>query len=652
MPETKRGRYVDNNDIDDEQLEPEVTMEIGYSKVIIVDNIPIVAQDKFDKLKGVLQKIFSQVGPIREFSLPHDETHTTKGYAFVEFTTSETAESAIQKINGYRLDKQHVFRVTSFDDFQKFLNVPETYQAPEVKPYEAKENLWTWCAEKRLIDQYVIRYGDWTEILWNEFKPSEDPESVMKRKDWSDAYVRWSPRGTYLLTTHPQGVAIWGGPQWHKIMRFPHQGVKFVDFSPCERFLVTASPQLQENDNPKDPQCIIVWDSRTGKKLRGFLGANTSQWPVLKWSHDDKYLARIGEDSISVYETPNMDLLDKKSIKIFGVKDFAWSPTANLISYFVPETGNQPARVALMEIPSKTDKYQKNLFNVVDCKLHWQSNGDYLAVKIERQKTKKQTISSFEIFRLREKNVPIESLELKDNVQNFAWEPKGNRFAIIHGEGSKPDVSFYALEKTVKLLKTLEKKPVNGLFWSPTGDFIVLANLNSVNGNLEFLWVSEMETIGTEEHFNCSSVEWDPTGRQVVTSVSFWNHQIETGYNVYNFQGKLLKHVLKDKFYQLLWRPRPPSLLPEDKQKSIKKNLKKYEKEYRRQDNLVKTQEEEERFKKREALRTEFQNYLAQKRKEHEEESEIRRKLRSGEDSDDEDDYEYRDEWVEEIEEN
>lgn len=73
-----------------------------------------------------------------------------------------------------------------------------------------------------------------------------------------------------------------------------------------------------------------------------------------------------------------MDLLDKKSVKILGVKDFAWSPSANIISYFVPvciylfgtnllqETGNQPARVALMDIPAKTDKYQKNLFNVVD----------------------------------------------------------------------------------------------------------------------------------------------------------------------------------------------------------------------------------------------------------------------------------------------
>lgn len=92
-----------------------------------------------------------------------------------------------------------------------------------------------------------------------------------------------------------------------------------------------------------------------------------------------------------------------------------------------------------------------------------------MAVKIERQKTKKQTVSSFEIFRLREKNVPIESLELKDTVQSLAWEPKvtliknkfdfqGNRFAIIHGEGTKPDVSFYQMEKTVKLLSKFHRR--------------------------------------------------------------------------------------------------------------------------------------------------------------------------------------------------
>jgi uncharacterized protein with WD repeat len=44
-------------------------------------------------------------------------------------------------------------------------------------------------------------------------------------------------------------------------------------------------------------------------------------WPAFKWSHDDKYLARMvsgPNGMISVYETPGMGLLDKKSIKVFS----------------------------------------------------------------------------------------------------------------------------------------------------------------------------------------------------------------------------------------------------------------------------------------------------------------------------------------------
>ena len=45
------------------------------------------------------------------------------------------------------------------------------------------------------------------------------------------------------------------------------------------------------------------------------------QWPVFKWNHNGEYLARSGtkpgeHDSIMVYQTPSMKLLDKKSIKV------------------------------------------------------------------------------------------------------------------------------------------------------------------------------------------------------------------------------------------------------------------------------------------------------------------------------------------------
>jgi len=219
---------------------------------------------------------------------------------------------------------------------------------------------------------------------------------------------------------------VWGGASWNKLGRFPHAGVKLIDFSPCEKYLVTASPQYQDNDNPKDPQCIIVWDVRTGKKLRGFLvqtvGGAPISWPLFKCSFDDKYLARISEDTISIYETPSLDLLDKKSLKIPGVKDFAWSPSDHIISYFVPEANDKPASVVLVEIPSRKERRQKSLFSVSDCKMHWQSSGDFLCVKVDRHtKTKKTTYTDFELFRIREKGIPIEQLEIKETIVAFAW---------------------------------------------------------------------------------------------------------------------------------------------------------------------------------------------------------------------------------------
>ena len=35
-------------------------------------------------------------------------------------------------------------------------------------------------------------------------------------------------------------------------------------------------------------------------------------------------------------------------------------------------------------MPSREEVCVKNLFNVADCKMHWQKNGDYLCVKVDR----------------------------------------------------------------------------------------------------------------------------------------------------------------------------------------------------------------------------------------------------------------------------
>ena len=41
----------------------------------------------------------------------------------------------------------------------------------------------------------------------------------------------------------------------------------------------------------------------------------------------------------------------------------------------------------------------------------------------------------------REKDIPIDMLELPNKTEKilqFAWEPRGSRFAVLHGEGNRP----------------------------------------------------------------------------------------------------------------------------------------------------------------------------------------------------------------------
>lgn len=266
----------------------------------------------------------------------------------------------------------------------------------------------------------------------------------------------------------------------------------------------------------------------------------------------------MGNDVLSIYETPSFGLLEKKSLKISGIRDFSWSPTDNVIAYWVAEDKDVPARVTLLEIPNRAEIRNKNLFNVADCKIHWQKSGDYLCVKVDRyskvRKEKSETKYSgmyfnFEIFHMREKQIPVDSVESKEPIQAFAWEPIGSKFAIIHGESPNISVSFYEVRvgQAPSLLKKLEKRACNHLFWSPNGQFIVLAGLGSNGGgSLEFVDTQDFVIMNTTDHFQASDVEWDPTGRYVVTGVSIWKAKVDTGNEaiLLNFKFILLKYLI------------------------------------------------------------------------------------------------------------
>jgi translation initiation factor 3 subunit B len=488
MDEHKLEQEIDFSDLEAKYA---TSPDDGLEAFVIVDGCPIIPESKVAALSKVLKKLFNSVGTVKEdgFFMPV-EGGKTKGFAFIEYQSPQEAAAAVSTYHNKKLDQKHTLLVNKLGDVERFGfkgNVSQDYVEPSIDEFKPREHLRSWLTDSQGRDQMVLHKGDFVGIYWN--KKSDAPEQVVNRLHWTEKYVKWSPLGTYLVSVHRQGVQIWGGASWAGLGKFPHSDVRMVDFSPNENFLVTWSaepitlPPIGDPARNRIPfkekdegNSIVIWDTKTFIPLRTFplhAGGKSQAadkekkvvWPIFKWSADSKYFCRvIPGEALAIYEAPSMGLLDKKPLLIPGIMDFEFAPSPiklegrkaeeQLVCYWTPEMPNQTARVSIMSIPSKEVVRSRNLFNVSGCRLHWQDEGRFLCVKVDRHtKSKKSTYTNLEFFRLKEKDIPVEVLELKETVINFQWEPKSDRFVLISFLDSVPPgpnrniVSFYALER-------------------------------------------------------------------------------------------------------------------------------------------------------------------------------------------------------------
>lgn len=630
--------------------------KLDWNCAIVVDNLPKIPLAKYDKLLGIIKRIYTQIAAVSRLEMPHADGKTI-GVAFVEFKTVEHAQKALKLTDGYALDKAHSFKVSSYGDLAGLESLPVTWEAPSKPEFTPRLNPHSWLGDGR--DQFAVRYNNETEIRWVERSGSPSLEYGGEREKegglyWCEMYVQWSPQGSLLATFHSKGIALWGDEWFSKQGRFFHAGVKRLDFSPRENYMITTAPK------DGDKRGVVVWDVRSRRELRTFEAAHMP-WGAdgelklapFQWSFDDQFCARRAKDKhnvhkIDIYSLPSMTLLDKKSLKAEGVVDFQWSPTANIIAYWAPELSNNvPARVTLVEIPSRRELRQKNLVNVSDCSIFWHPDGHYVCVRVTRHtKSKKTTFTSLELFRVNEPLVPVEMLEMKSNVIALAWEPNGgHRFCVVQEKtNARHDVAFYSMlsdgKREAKHLFTLESRPCNTLLWSPMGGYIVLAGLgDGMDGALEFYDVDN-KWGKQAEHYRASHVSWDPSGRIVATCVvqplegAFFKFQMDNGYKLWTFQGQLFFDMSYEAMYQLVWRPRPKSLLHNDQKKHIIKNLRKYERKFAHDDKMKDLDRQRELTTEKRAQRRAYRALLAKRKLAYFESAHIRTHMRNGVDAD------------------
>jgi len=330
----------DGDEIHEEDTTPEeeIREHMDFSTVVVAENLPKVPAAKFEKLKAfIINKAFNKAGTIVHDKLvvPQNKDGSTKGIAIIQYEDREAVTKAIafnkNKIRFTAVD----LKVRHFDEVHRIVRPPKSSQnklpqtVEEYKPYidacnASHHKLRSWLSDPQVRDQYAIRYAKETEIFWCGRNAEIDLEygAEVEKADnmtLTEMSVQWSPRGSYLGSFHPQGIALWGGAKvsretktgdrvdgWAKIKRFKHLGVTNIAFSPKEKFLVTSNVRSAQRAT------VQFFDVFSGDLKRSFqVQASEEQSmealahlfrpdsndsgqnaPIFKWSHSERYFAR------------------------------------------------------------------------------------------------------------------------------------------------------------------------------------------------------------------------------------------------------------------------------------------------------------------------------------------------------------------------
>ena len=174
-----------------------------FDRCIVLTNLPKVPSSKHDKLSKVVLKLVSRIGNIASyededpsstgFYLPIDEEKdATVGCAFVEYETVADAKKALEVLQDYKFDKNHVLKVTLYERAASLEAVEEgEFTMPEPEPYKELANTMEWLEDSCQRDQFAIRHGSETAVYWSDGKgdPVVDYDGEREKKagiNWCD----------------------------------------------------------------------------------------------------------------------------------------------------------------------------------------------------------------------------------------------------------------------------------------------------------------------------------------------------------------------------------------------------------------------------------------------------------------------------------
>jgi translation initiation factor 2A len=383
------------------------------------------------------------------------------------------------------------------------------------------------------------------------------------------------------------------------------QGVQMLATSPKGSYLVTWERQ-QENQ----PNNLKVWNATTGEFLHGFVQKNLKRdgWPYLHWTHDETYAFLQVTNEIRVYQgdvfskcsgDEQVRFVDK--MRCPGMTSMSVPTRATTASYllttFVPNSKDRPARVSLHTYPSKVPSnattypalLSKSLYQADDVTVHWSPKGDaaLTALQTSVDTSGESYYGSTTLFLLDEVASDVVSVPLPNNstgpVLDVSWMPNPTKppcFAVISGR--MPAMASLHHGSTAEPLFLFGNAHRNTIAWSEHGRFVCLAGFGNLAGGMTFWDRNKQKPIPQydpatgvpsqpEVKASCTvGYGWSPDSRMFVVSTTSPRMNVDNGIRLFRYNGEEVTTVpwdnsnyKPDRLLEATFVPVPEGMYPD-----------------------------------------------------------------------------------------
>lgn len=360
------------------------------------------------------------------------------------------------------------------------------------------------------------------------------------------------------------------------------KGVQLMSFSCKGSYILTWEKPSKDSPNLK------VWSASNGKFLHGLTMrvCRRSQWPPLRWTHDEKKAFFMATNELHVYEghvfsEDEVRYTDK--VRCAGISSFSLPEKVYLnalgdkylISTFVPETKGKPARVSLARYPDKCGTAEnpksglalvtKSFYQAEECTVKWSPKGcSALVLTSTSVDTSGESYyGSTNLYLLLSESrtgggeglsVPLPVSKPSSSeppVVDVAWMPnptKPTSFAVISGR--MPTMASLHNGSTGEASFLFGNAHRNTIIWSNHGRFVTLGGFGNLAGGMDFYDKNKLKKMpqydpntGADLGSNGNTAScavgygWSPCCRYFMVSTTTPRMNVDNGVTLYKYNG-------------------------------------------------------------------------------------------------------------------